>query len=134
MIERRNRSLCETARTMLNFAKLPQHYWVKVVFTARFTQNRSFILRRFNITPYVTINKRKPDVKFFHILGCRCFIMNLKYSLSKFQSKADEIIFLGYSQHFVTYRVMNNRIRGIQETFNLTFDDYYQRNTCFHKI
>ena len=51
--------------------------------------------------------------------------MNLKDKLSKFQSIADEGIFLGYSHNFVAYWVLSKRIRKIEETFNLTFDDHY---------
>ena len=51
--------------------------------------------------------------------------MNLKDNLSKFQSKADGGIFVGYSHNFVAYRVLNKRTRKIKETFNHTFDDYH---------
>ena len=112
---------------MLTYANLPQYLWAEAVSTACFTQNRSFIHRIFNVTPYEIINNRKPNVKFFHVFGCRCFIMNLKDNLSKFQAKADEGIFLGYSQNSVAYRVLNKRTRKVEETFNLTFDDYYLR-------
>lgn len=110
---------------MLAFSNLPQYLWAEAVSTACFTQNRSFIHRRFNVTPYEIINNRKPNVKFFHVFGCRCFIMNLKDNLSKFQTKADEGIFMGYSHNSVAYRVLNKRTRKVEETFNLTFDDHY---------
>ena len=83
VVKRRNRSLCEAARTMLTYANLPQYLWAEVVLTACFTQNRFFIHRHFNITPHEILNKRKPNVKFFHGFGCRYFIMNLKDTLSK---------------------------------------------------
>lgn len=97
VVERRNRSLCEAARTMLTYANFPQYFCAEAVSTVCFTQNRSFIHLHFNITPYEIMNKRKPNVKFFHVFGCRCFIMNLKDNLSNFQLKADEGVFLGYS-------------------------------------
>ncbi|XP_052623760.1 uncharacterized protein LOC111907064 [Lactuca sativa] len=55
----------------------------------------------------------------------RCFIMNLKDNLSKFDAKADEGIFLGYSHNSVAYRVVNKRTQKVEENFNLTFDDYF---------
>ncbi|KAI3503844.1 hypothetical protein L1887_32298 [Cichorium endivia] len=125
VVERRNRSLCEAARTMVNFANLPMYFWAEAISTACFTQNRSYIHKRFHITPYEVLNRRKPNVKFLHIFGCRCFIFNLKDHLTKFNDKSEEGIFLGYSQDSKAYRVMNKRTRRIEETFNLTFDDYY---------
>ena len=56
VVERRNRSLCEAARTMLTYANLPQYLWAEAISTACFTQNRSFIHKRLNITPYEIIN------------------------------------------------------------------------------
>ncbi|XP_052619531.1 uncharacterized protein LOC111895070 [Lactuca sativa] len=65
-------------------------------------------------------------LELLHIELCGlCFIMNLKYNLSKFDAKADEGIFLGYSHNFVAYRLLNKRTRKVEETFNLTFDDYF---------
>ncbi|KAI3515898.1 hypothetical protein L1887_14803 [Cichorium endivia] len=61
VVERRNRSLCEAARTMLSFAKLPLYFWADAIATACFTQNRSNINKRFQLTPYEIINKRKPN-------------------------------------------------------------------------
>ncbi|KAI3779341.1 hypothetical protein L2E82_09042 [Cichorium intybus] len=125
VVERRNRSLCEAARTMLNFANLPMYFWAEAISTTCFTQNRSYIHKRFHITPYKVLNRRKPNVKFLHIFGCGCFILNLKDHLTKFDDKSEEGIFLGYSQDSKAYRVMNKRTRKIEETFNLRFDDYY---------
>ncbi|KAI3505818.1 hypothetical protein L1887_28103 [Cichorium endivia] len=129
VVERRNRSLCEAARTMLNFANLPMYFWAEAISTACFTQNRSYIHKRFHITPYEVLNRRKPNVKFLHIFGCRCFILNLKDHLTKFNDKSEEGIFLGYSQDSKAYRVMNKRTRKIEETFNLSFDDFYLKKT-----
>ncbi|KAI3493456.1 hypothetical protein L1887_41848 [Cichorium endivia] len=125
VVERRNRSLCEAAKTMLNFANLPMYFWAEAISTACFTQNRSYIHKRFHITPYEVLNRRKPNVKFLHIFGCRCFILNLKDPLTKFNDKSEERIFLGYYQDSKAYRVMNKRTIRIEETFNLSFDDYY---------
>ncbi|KAI3510580.1 hypothetical protein L1887_17688 [Cichorium endivia] len=125
VVERRNRSLCEASRTMLNFANLPRYFWAEAIFTACVTQNRSYNHKRFHIRPYEVLDRRKPNVKFLHIFGCRCFILNLKDHLTKFNEKSEEGIFLGYSQDSKAYKVMNKRTRKIEETFNLMFDDYY---------
>ncbi|KAI3510673.1 hypothetical protein L1887_17805 [Cichorium endivia] len=78
------------------------------------------------MTPYEVLNKRKPNVKFFHIFGCRCFIKNNKDHLGKFAPKSDEAIFMGYSPKSVAYRVLNKRTRVIEESFDIEFDDQYQ--------
>ncbi|KAI3505861.1 hypothetical protein L1887_28170 [Cichorium endivia] len=125
VVERRNRSLCEAARTMLSFAKLPLYFWADAIVTTCFTQNRSNINKRFLLTPYEILNKRKPNVKFFHVFGSKCFIFNSKVKRVKWDEKADERIFLGYSLTSKAYRVLKKRSRKIEETYYITFDDKY---------
>nr|GFB11726.1 retrovirus-related Pol polyprotein from transposon TNT 1-94 [Tanacetum cinerariifolium] len=76
VVERRNQTLVEAARTMLTFANLPSFFWAEAIATACFTQNRSIIHKRFDKTPYELINKRKPNIKFFRVFGCRCYLLN----------------------------------------------------------
>ncbi|KAI3766946.1 hypothetical protein L2E82_17026 [Cichorium intybus] len=129
VVERRNRSLYEAARTMLSFAKLRLNFWADAIATACFTQNRSTINKRFLLTPYEILNKRKPNVKFFHVFGSKCFIFNSKEKRVKWDEKADEGIFLGYSLTSKAYRVLNKRSRKIEETYYVTFDDKYNSRT-----
>nr|GFA73253.1 putative ribonuclease H-like domain-containing protein [Tanacetum cinerariifolium] len=51
VMERRNRTLVEAAKTMLTFANLPSFLWAEAIATACFTQNRSIIHKCFNKTP-----------------------------------------------------------------------------------
>ncbi|GKA02407.1 retrovirus-related pol polyprotein from transposon TNT 1-94 [Tanacetum coccineum] len=43
VVERRNRTLVEAARTMLSAAKVPLFFWAEAIATACFTQNRSLL-------------------------------------------------------------------------------------------
>ncbi|GJU26304.1 retrovirus-related pol polyprotein from transposon TNT 1-94 [Tanacetum coccineum] len=52
LIERRNRTLVEAARTMLIFSKAPMFLWAEVVATPCYTQNCSLIHTRHDKTPY----------------------------------------------------------------------------------
>nr|GFA15097.1 putative ribonuclease H-like domain-containing protein [Tanacetum cinerariifolium] len=52
VMERRNRTLVEAARTMLTFASLASFTWAEAIATACFTQNHSIIHKRFDKTPY----------------------------------------------------------------------------------
>ena len=76
MVERQNRTLVEVARTMLAYSKLPLFLWAEAVDTTCFTQNRSIVNKRFGNTSYEPINNRIPNIKFFRVYGCRCFILN----------------------------------------------------------
>nr|GFC10033.1 hypothetical protein [Tanacetum cinerariifolium] len=79
VVERRNRTLVEAARTML-------------------------IIPRHEKIPYHIINNRKPSVKFFHIFGSTCYIVRDAENLNKMKEKGDECIFVGYSNQSRAYR------------------------------
>ncbi|GKD34467.1 retrovirus-related pol polyprotein from transposon TNT 1-94 [Tanacetum coccineum] len=61
VVERRNRTLVEAARTMLSAAKVPLFFWAEAIATTCFTQNRSLVIPRHEKTPYHIINGRKPS-------------------------------------------------------------------------
>ncbi|GJT68744.1 retrovirus-related pol polyprotein from transposon TNT 1-94 [Tanacetum coccineum] len=94
--KRKNRTLIEAARTMLNGSVLSKHFWTKAFRTACFIQNRSIIVKRHDKTPYEIFRERIPDINYFHVFGCPVFIHNHKDHLGKFDAKADDGYFLGY--------------------------------------
>ncbi|GJT46304.1 cytokinin dehydrogenase 3-like protein [Tanacetum coccineum] len=66
--ERKNRTLIEAARTMLNGSILFKHFWTEVVRITCYTQNRSIIVKRHNKTPYEIFRERIPDISYFHVV------------------------------------------------------------------
>ncbi|GKD81050.1 retrovirus-related pol polyprotein from transposon TNT 1-94 [Tanacetum coccineum] len=122
VVERRNRTLVKAARTMLTFVNLPLFLWAEAIATACFTQNRSIIHKRFDKTPYELINKRKPNIKFFHVFGCRCYLLNDYDDIRKLKAKGDIRVFVGYSKESAAIRVYNKRARKIHESVNVNFD------------
>nr|GEX81167.1 hypothetical protein [Tanacetum cinerariifolium] len=122
IVERRNRTLVEAARTMLSVAKVPLFFWAEAITTTCFTQNRSLLIPRHEKTPYHIINERKPSVKFFQIFGSLCYIVRYGENLDKMKEKGDACIFMGYSTQSRAYRVFNKRTRVIVETIHVNFD------------
>nr|GEY92425.1 hypothetical protein [Tanacetum cinerariifolium] len=95
VVERRNRTLVEAARTMLIFSRAPLFLWAEAIATACFTQNRSVIHRRFNKTPNELINGRKPDISFLHVFGALCYPKNDREDIGKLGAKGDIGFFIG---------------------------------------
>nr|GFA62055.1 retrovirus-related Pol polyprotein from transposon TNT 1-94 [Tanacetum cinerariifolium] len=126
VVERRNRTLVEAARTMLSAAKVPLFFWAEAITSACFTQNRSLVIPHHEKTPYHIINDRKPLVKFFHIFGSVCYIVRDGENLDKIKEKGDECIFVGYSNQSRAYRVFNKRTRVIMESIHVNFDELPQ--------
>ncbi|GJU60640.1 retrovirus-related pol polyprotein from transposon TNT 1-94 [Tanacetum coccineum] len=97
VIERRNRTLIEAARTMLIYVKAPLFLWAEAVATAYYTQNRSIVRLRHGKTPYELLHDKLPDLSFFYVFGALCYPTNDSENLGKLQPKDDIGIFIGYA-------------------------------------
>ena len=109
-MERKNIYLEKMARTILNESPFPKSFWEDAVNTAYYILNRALIRPILKKTPHELYFERKPYVSHFHIFGCKCFVHNNeKDDLGKFDVKADETLFIGYSSTSKVYRVYNKR-------------------------
>ncbi|GJZ16460.1 retrovirus-related pol polyprotein from transposon TNT 1-94 [Tanacetum coccineum] len=119
--ERKNRTLIDTARTMLADSKLPTTFWAKAVNTACYVQNRVLVIKPHNKTPYELFLGRKPALSFMRPFGCPVTILNTIDHLGKFDGKADEGFFVGYSTNSKAFRVFNSRTRIVEENLHVQF-------------
>ncbi|GKC72489.1 retrovirus-related pol polyprotein from transposon TNT 1-94 [Tanacetum coccineum] len=121
--ERKNIILIKAARTMLNGSVLSKHFWIKAFRISCYTQNRSIIVKRYDKTPYEICRERIPGISYFHVFGCPMFIYNHKDHLGKFDAKADDGYFLGYSFVSKSFRFFNTRRQHVEKTYHVTFDE-----------
>nr|GEZ03268.1 hypothetical protein [Tanacetum cinerariifolium] len=119
VVEKKNRTLVEAARTMLTFANLPSFLWAEAIATACFTQNRLIIYKRFDKTYYDLMNRRKPNIKFFCVFRCRCYLLNDYEDVEKLKAKGDIRVFAGCSKESDAFRIDNKRTRKIHESVNI---------------
>ena len=69
------------------------------------------------------IKKKKPSLKHLHVFGCKCFVLRTHpEQLGKFETKADEGIFIGYPTTRA-FKVYNLRTKTIMESIHVSFDD-----------
>ncbi|GKD49638.1 putative zinc finger, CCHC-type containing protein, partial [Tanacetum coccineum] len=95
VVERRNRTLVEAARTMLSASKLPLFFWAEAIATACYTQNRSIIIPTHEKIAYHIINDRKPSIKHLYIFCCTCYLTRDGENLDKMKEKGDPCILVG---------------------------------------
>ena len=85
--------------------------------------NKIFFRTGTKKTAYEIWNGKKLEVKYFRVFGSRCYILNDRDNLGKFDAKSDEGIFLGYSTTRQAYRVFNMRPKTVMESINVEIDD-----------
>jgi hypothetical protein len=76
VVERKNRTLIEAARTMLDEYKTPDNFWAEAVNTACHAINRLYLHKVYKKTAYELLTGNKPKVDYFRVFGCKCFILN----------------------------------------------------------
>jgi len=72
--ERKNRTIQETARTMLKDSNLEDKLWVQEIDTVVFIINRGLLRNNCNMTLYKLWKGRPANVKYFKIFGSECYI------------------------------------------------------------
>ncbi|GJT56631.1 retrovirus-related pol polyprotein from transposon TNT 1-94 [Tanacetum coccineum] len=102
---------------------LPTTFWPEAVNTACYVQNRVLVTKPHNKTPYELFLDRKPALGFMRPFGCLVIILNTIDHLGKFDGKADEGFFVGYSINSKTFRVFNSRTKIVEENLHVQFSE-----------
>ena len=95
VVERKNRTIQEDARIMLNEAKLLDSFWREVVYTAVYILNRGQLRVNKDNTPYELWYGIPASIKYFKVFGSNCYIKRNGDDLGKFDSRTDDGVFLG---------------------------------------
>nr|GEV94754.1 putative ribonuclease H-like domain-containing protein [Tanacetum cinerariifolium] len=119
--KRKNRTLIEAARTMLADSKLPTTFWAEAVSTACYVQNMVLVIKPHNKTLYELFLGRKPALSFMKPFGFLVTILNTIDYLDKFDGKADEGFFIGYSTNSKAFKVFNGITRIVEENMHVKF-------------
>nr|GEU93371.1 hypothetical protein [Tanacetum cinerariifolium] len=121
IVERKNKTLIEAARTMLADLLLPISFWAEAINTACYVQNRVLVTIPYNKTSYELVLGKIASIGFMRPFGCPVTILNTLDPLGKFDGKADEGFLVGYSISSKAFRVFNIRTRIVQETLHINF-------------
>jgi hypothetical protein len=123
VVERKNRTLIDMARTMLGEFKTPERFWSEAVNTACHAINRLYLHRLLKKTSYELLTGNKPNVSYFRVFGSKCYILVKKGRHSKFAPKDVEGFLLGYDSNTKVYRVFKKSL-GLVEVFSdVVFDE-----------
>src|ERR1044072_7174118 len=123
VVERKNRTIQESARVMLHAKNLPYHFWAEAMNTSCHILYRVTIRSGTNSSLYEIWKWRNPTVKYFHVFGSKCYILTDREQRRKMDPKSEESIFLGYSATSRAYRVYNIRSKVMMESINVVVDD-----------
>ena len=103
-IERAIRTVTESARTMIQSANCGNYLWAEAVNTAVYVLNRVTVLSDTK-SPLELVTGRKPSIDHLRIFGSRAFAHVRDQGRTKWDSKAVEMMLVGYGNVDGVYRL-----------------------------
>jgi transposase InsO family protein len=72
--KRKNRTLIESARTMLDEYKASDCFWAEAINTTCHIINRLYLHLLLKKTPYELLTSNKPNISYFRAFGSKCYV------------------------------------------------------------
>jgi hypothetical protein len=121
--ERKNISIEETVKSLLNDQGLSMFLWGEATMTTMYVQNISphHILK--NMTPEEAFSGKKPNVENLRILGCPVYSHTPKDKRNKLEPSGKKGIFVGYSDSSKAHRIYIPEQHKIEVNRDVTFNE-----------
>jgi FtsZ-interacting cell division protein YlmF len=123
VVERRNRSVQQMARSMMNERNIPQTYWVEEIHTTVHILNKAHLRPHSDKTHYELWFGRPASIKCFKVFVSKCYIKNNDENIGKYDDRVDEGIFLGYATNSKGYRCCNKRLHKLVDCIDIKVDE-----------
>ncbi|GKB14277.1 zinc finger, CCHC-type containing protein, partial [Tanacetum coccineum] len=101
--ERKNRALKEMVNSMLSYSGLSEGFWGEAMLTACYLLNR-VPNKRNKTTPYELWYKKRPNLAFLRVWGCRAVVRIPDPKRKTLGEKGIDCIFVGHAEHSKAYR------------------------------
>lgn len=111
MVERCNRSLQETCRSLIAHAHRKPSLWPEAMMTAAYLYNRrASTSRKQQCSRFELLTGEKPDLQHLRVWGCTALCKKpTETGLSKLESRVESGVLVGYDEYSVGYRVYIDR-------------------------
>lgn len=107
VVERKNRTVVEMAKSMLHEKGIPYCLWAEAVHTAVYILNRCPTKALNNITPFEAYSGRKPGIAHLKVFGSLCYVHVPTVLRHKLKPKSVKGVFVGYATCEKGYRIYN---------------------------
>ncbi|GJS84530.1 zinc finger, CCHC-type containing protein [Tanacetum coccineum] len=105
VVERRNRTVLSTTRSMMKAMKLPLNFWAEAVRHTIYILNRVPTRALVDKTPYEALYNRKPNLENLRIFGCTAYAKITIPHLRKLDDRSIPMVYLGVEEGSKAYRL-----------------------------
>jgi hypothetical protein len=121
--KRKNRTLIEMARSMVDEYKTSDWFWSEAINMTCHATNRLYLHKLLKKTSYELLTGNKPNVSYFQVFESKCYVLHKRSKSSKFDPKVYEGFLLGYDSNSHAYRVFNVTIGCVETMYDAIFDE-----------
>jgi hypothetical protein len=121
--KRKNKSIEETMKELLNDQGLSIFLWGEVAMTKIYVQNRSPQRILKGMTPEEVLSGNKPNVENLRIFGCLVYFHIPKDKRNKLEPSGKKGIFVGYNESSKAYRIYIPEQHKIEVSKDVTFNE-----------
>jgi transposase InsO family protein len=121
--ERKNRTLLNMVRSMINARNVPKRFWPEAVKWANHVMNRSPTLSVKNITPEEAWSGVKPAVHYFRTFGCIAHVHINDVQRKKLDAKSKRCVLLGISDESKAYKLYDPVDKKIIVSRDVVFEE-----------
>lgn len=122
-VERENRTIVESARTMLHAKELPTKLWAEAVNVAVYILNRTLVAKNKVATPYELWCGRKPNLSHVKTFGINGYVHVDKQFRKKMDKKAKKPKLVGYQGESTNYRMYDPETEKVIVSRNVVFNE-----------
>ncbi|GJX64161.1 putative RNA-directed DNA polymerase [Tanacetum coccineum] len=123
VVERRNRSVIEMARSMMKSMQVPDTLWGEAVRQAVYIQNRVPTKTLGDTTPYERWSGKKPNLEHLRVFGCIAYSKVLRGRQQKLDSRSEMLVHLGTETGSKAYRLLDPVSGRIRVSRDVRFEE-----------
>ena len=123
VVERRNRTLMEMARSLLKHMSMPNYLWGEAIRHATYLINRVATRVLNDQTPYEMLRSKKPNISHLKVFGCIGYAKIEGAQLKKLDDRSLMLVHLGTEPGSKAYRLYNPNTRRVIVSRDVVFDE-----------
>jgi hypothetical protein len=123
IVERRNRTVMEMARSVMKSMKIPGIFWGEAVRHSVHLLNRLPTKPMGNRTPFEAWNGRKPQLGHLRVFGCKAHVRPAKPNLKKLDDRSVPMVYFGVEEGSKAHRLYDPQSKKIVVSRDVVFEE-----------